>query len=327
MTTPASSYQRQAHPQYQSQPGMPQMPPAAPPTPSLATRLFDVRDLTTKADVGRQPGVKWSLSSHKPGNGVQDLLHPDISRLWQSDGTQPHFINIQFPKRTAITHVSIYLDHKLDDSYTPTKLLIKGGTYFHDLVDIRYRELTEPSGWKTFILVKSNARIPEEAELESYTVAGAPTSSAASTTATPLIPIHAWLLQICILGNHLNGKDTHVRGIYIFGPPTQLPAFLPGSQIPKFTGTLDDVLYGSKGKGKNRSRGRNGAQVDDDDDDEDDSDDGILTLSSQDDALLGVGGASGGMAAVGQSSSSRTNRQDDLLPPLSRNMMLGSSVR
>jgi len=288
--------------------------------------------------------VKWSLSSHKPGNGVQDLLHPEISKLWQSDGTQPHFINIQFPKRTAITHLAIYLDHKLDDSYTPTKILVKGGTYFHDLVDIRYREFTEPSGWKTFIMVKPNSRVPEESELESYTVTGAPPqptppgsdTSSSSSAPTPLQPIHAWLLQICIIGNHLNGKDTHVRGIYVFGPPAEFPnsLFAPASapqprpnmtlppwaagqpvsqQLPHKAPNLMDILFGNSA-----DAGPTSAQLDDDDfgDDHD-----------EDDRL--AGGTSDGAAAGIASTRRRDARRnvDDLLPPLSRNLLLGSSVR
>ena len=31
-------------------------------------------------------------------------------------------------------------------------------------------------------------------------------------------PIRAHLLQIAIISNHLNGKDTHVRGVRIFAP-------------------------------------------------------------------------------------------------------------
>lgn len=33
-------------------------------------------------------------------------------------------------------------------------------------------------------------------------------------------PIFTYLVQVCILANHAIGKDTHVRGIKIFGPPT-----------------------------------------------------------------------------------------------------------
>ncbi len=30
--------------------------------------------------------------------------------------------------------------------------------------------------------------------------------------------IRVWLLQVCILANHLNGKDTHIRRLVVFGP-------------------------------------------------------------------------------------------------------------
>lgn len=35
----------------------------------------------------------------------------------------------------------------------------------------------------------------------------------------PLEPIEVFVLQVCILSNHLNGKDTHIRGMKVFGPP------------------------------------------------------------------------------------------------------------
>lgn len=34
-------------------------------------------------------------------------------------------------------------------------------------------------------------------------------------------PIDAFLVQICILANHAAGKDTHLRGIRVYGPPTR----------------------------------------------------------------------------------------------------------
>lgn len=33
-------------------------------------------------------------------------------------------------------------------------------------------------------------------------------------------PLKAHLLQVAILSNHMNGKDTHVRGIRVFAPRT-----------------------------------------------------------------------------------------------------------
>ena len=31
-------------------------------------------------------------------------------------------------------------------------------------------------------------------------------------------PILAYVLQIVIIANHMNGKDTHVRGLHVLGP-------------------------------------------------------------------------------------------------------------
>ena len=49
----------------------------------------------------RELGVEavWSLSTAKPGNGVAQLRDDNIDTYWQSDGAQPHLINVQFQKR------------------------------------------------------------------------------------------------------------------------------------------------------------------------------------------------------------------------------------
>lgn len=56
------------------------------------------------------------------------------------------------------------------------------------------------------------------------TDAGAPPppSKDEDPTAPPkLKPIDVWCLQIRILGNHQNGKDTHIRSCLIWGPPRE----------------------------------------------------------------------------------------------------------
>ncbi|KDN52734.1 APC10-domain-containing protein [Tilletiaria anomala UBC 951] len=176
-----------------------------PPPSSMVPSLYNTNDLTNKQDLGSLPGVKWTLSSHKPGAGVAALRDPDLSKLWQSDGTQPHVVDIQFPRRTAVTHVSIYLDTTLDDSYTPTNIGIKAGTYFGDLAEIRRRELEAPKGWVHFVLNPESTGANEE--------------TSADLKLAP--PIWVYHLQICIYSNHLNGKDTHLRSIRVFGPPSE----------------------------------------------------------------------------------------------------------
>ncbi|KAL1511399.1 hypothetical protein AB1Y20_006200 [Prymnesium parvum] len=133
----------------------------------------------------------WSLSTAKPGNGVEQLRDDNIDTYWQSDGPQPHLINIQFHKRMPIQEISIYTEFKLDESYTPSKLSIRAGTTFHDLQEIHVEELTEPSGWVTIL------RAPSDANAE-------------------LLRTH--FIQVAILANHQNGRDTHIRQVKVYTP-------------------------------------------------------------------------------------------------------------
>ena len=45
-----------------------------------------------RREIGDQ-GV-WTLSSAKAGNGVEQLRDDNTNTFWQSDGTQPHFVNV-----------------------------------------------------------------------------------------------------------------------------------------------------------------------------------------------------------------------------------------
>lgn len=49
----------------------------------------------------------WSLSSAKTGFGIQQLRDDDFNTYWQSDGDQPHFINIQFHKKMTIQEIAL----------------------------------------------------------------------------------------------------------------------------------------------------------------------------------------------------------------------------
>uniref|UniRef100_K1R1C9 Anaphase-promoting complex subunit 10 n=1 Tax=Magallana gigas TaxID=29159 RepID=K1R1C9_MAGGI len=74
-------------------------------------------------EVGNQ--AVWSLSSCKPGFGVDQLLDNTVDTYWQSDGPQPHLVNIQFRRKTTIHDVCIYTDYKADESYTPNRPCIR----------------------------------------------------------------------------------------------------------------------------------------------------------------------------------------------------------
>merc|ERR550517_1095896 len=96
-------------------------------------------------EVGNQ--ATWSLSSCKPGFGVEQLRDDSCDTYWQSDGQLPHLVNVQFRRKTTVSEVAIYTDYKLDESYTPTRISVRGGTNFNDLQEIEVVDLNEPAGW------------------------------------------------------------------------------------------------------------------------------------------------------------------------------------
>jgi anaphase-promoting complex subunit 10 len=52
----------------------------------------------------------------------------------------------------TIKEIALYMDYKLDESYTPKKISIRSGTTIHDLKEIHTQNIIEPSGWVTIPL-------------------------------------------------------------------------------------------------------------------------------------------------------------------------------
>jgi hypothetical protein len=86
--------------------------------------------------------------------------------------------------------VALSLDHRLDESYTPARLSVRAGGSQRDLKEVALAELEEPCGW----------------------------------VVVPLRPpgggrsLSAYLLQLAVLSNHQNGRDTHVREAKVYAP-------------------------------------------------------------------------------------------------------------
>ena len=91
------------------------MASTAPPEPALQDAegvLEDELDSTTEDDMAAldlpdaslvglreiSPLASWTVSTCKPGCGVAALRSPSTSQFWQSDGPQPHLLNIHFFK-------------------------------------------------------------------------------------------------------------------------------------------------------------------------------------------------------------------------------------
>ena len=135
----------------------------------------------------------WSVASAKPGNGVELLRDDDLGTFWQSDGAQPHLVNVQFQHKALISEVALWCEFKMDESYTPSTISVRAGASCHDLREIRCVSVEHPNGW---VRIKLSRESP--------------------VTASPYL--RAYFVQIAILANHQNGRDTHVRQIKLFGP-------------------------------------------------------------------------------------------------------------
>ena len=160
-----------------------------------AFAVVDKLDVSDCRELGSD--AVFTISSSKPGNGVEQLRDNNLETYWQSDGSFPHFINIQFLRKTTIKKLCLYLDYTLDESYTAKKISISSGTCMHDLMDTKTVELNEPTGWVVIPLYD-------------------PSYSNDSQNGGQYLRAH--LIQLKVLSMHQNGRDTHIRQIKILGP-------------------------------------------------------------------------------------------------------------
>lgn len=153
-----------------------------------ATPLIDPATMGLKeiSNLGR-----FTVSSHKQGNGVEELRSDDLNLYWQSDGPQPHNLTIYFVKRVEIRDLRFYVNYADDESYTPTKIIFRSGTSENSLIEFAQMTLDQPLGWQQVNITGAGGG-PDGNTLVSY------------------------VLQMQILENHQNGKDTHLRGIKIY---------------------------------------------------------------------------------------------------------------
>ncbi|GBE88448.1 anaphase-promoting complex, subunit 10-domain-containing protein [Sparassis latifolia] len=161
-------------------------------------------------DIGQL--AKWSVSSFKFGFGPECLQDDDPDTFWHSDGPQPHFVTIEFPRKVAIQKVSVCLSFPLDDSYTPATIAVRAGTGPSDLQDVRVVSLEKPDGWITFDI-----------------------SAEPNDDGDGFKPVQAYVLQMIVLSNHMNGKDTHVRGLRVLGPIEDMVDEERGDPFPFLT--------------------------------------------------------------------------------------------
>jgi anaphase-promoting complex subunit 10 len=159
----------------------------------------------------------WSVSSFKrmPKTGigafgpcgVEQLKDNRPDTYWESDGSLPHRINIHLQRRMILADVSIYLDYKADENYTPKKISIRVGSDFHDLEEVERVSPDKPNGWVRIPL--KNVNDPNK------TVRGS-------------------LVQIVVLSNHGQGRQSRIRQVRVHAPPSSRCKSIH-DDMPEFT--------------------------------------------------------------------------------------------
>lgn len=101
----------------------------------------------------------------------------------------------------------IYLDFESDESYTPTKIQFLAGMGVHDIQEFAEMSFEQPTGWIDVDFSNVGPIEPNEDE---------DGDSAREIDWSKRPVLRAFLVQIRILENHQNGKDTHLRAVQLF---------------------------------------------------------------------------------------------------------------
>jgi anaphase-promoting complex subunit 10 len=107
----------------------------------------------------------------------------------------------------------IYLDFDLDESYTPTLIRFAAGTGYNDLQEFSTMRFEQPRGWMDVDFEgvgEAEGEPSDEDEMRDESE-----EEKENTSKMPVL--RCMLVQVRICENHQNGKDTHLRGLQIFG--------------------------------------------------------------------------------------------------------------
>lgn len=101
----------------------------------------------------------------------------------------------------------IFLDFVNDESYTPTKIQFLAGMGVHDIQQFAEMSFEQPTGW-------INVDFSEVGPIEDDDENSDEGVKEIDWSKRPAL--RAFLVQVKILENHQNGKDTHLRAVQLF---------------------------------------------------------------------------------------------------------------
>lgn len=164
-----------------------------------------IEELDTLQLLDLSPLATWKLLSAKQGHGLEQLRDDNPNTYWQSDGSingtpdpgsssdgtqhRPHSITLQFSKKVSLERISLFCNYHVDESYTPLRIRIMAGSSSWDLREVCVVDFDKPVGWSHIIFLG----VRGDGLLKCFVV------------------------QIIVLSNHQDGKDSHIRAIRCFG--------------------------------------------------------------------------------------------------------------
>lgn len=124
------------------------------------------------------PGMEARVSTFKQGHGIDELFSDTLEKYWHTDGNLPHHIEIEFEEIRHLLEIRITLGHTQDKSYIPREIDVRCGKTRNTMELVKKVTITDKL---------SMASIPVEKD--------------------------CCFLQMIILSNHQDGRDSRIRGL------------------------------------------------------------------------------------------------------------------
>lgn len=178
-------------------------------------RLSKIENLVNISNI-----AYWKASSFKNLNPVENVINDDPESYWQSDGSQPHSIDIYFSKRVEITLLAMFFGFVIDESYSPKVIKVYIGDSPSDLNYFEEWHIERITQW----YVRKFTSFEEIKRSNETRVGRKP-------------PVKCQMIRFVFPVNHDNGKDTHLRGIRIYSRDD--------GHVPLATADMTNVITGN----------------------------------------------------------------------------------
>ncbi|KAI5170826.1 anaphase-promoting complex subunit 10 [Nematocida sp. LUAm3] len=118
------------------------------------------------------------VSTFKVGHGAEELFCDSTEKYWHTDGNLPHHIEIDFPEIKKLLKIKLTIGNTQDKTYIPKEIDIRCGKTKDSIVSIKKAQINE----------KLSSAVITVNELCCH-------------------------LQMVILSNHQEGRDSRIRGL------------------------------------------------------------------------------------------------------------------